>query len=136
MVRDTLFKNFKFKPWGAHKMAGNLTKGLGYLGAGIGVCLEVYSWYKKNKGEKELSKLKKELTNSLDNAFANIFNTFSEESFYNNFAPSYNTMCQKLIEREEEVKVLRAKISGLEEYKSKITSFIKGDAENIQYEEV
>ena len=45
-------------------------------------------------------------------------------------------MCQKLIEREEEVKVLRAKISGLEEYKSKITSFIKGDAENIQYEEV
>ena len=45
-LRDVIAKGYKFKPWGAINMGKNITKWAGWIGAGIGVALELYGWYK------------------------------------------------------------------------------------------
>ena len=60
-------KTYKFKPWGAINLGKNLTKWAGWVGAGIGVGLELYDWYKRHKAAKELAELKNALCNGINN---------------------------------------------------------------------
>ncbi|GAA7688848.1 hypothetical protein BT0002_02150 [Helicobacter pylori] len=48
---------FKFKPWGAVKLAGNLNKALPL----IGIAFELWDSYNKYQKEQELEKAKKEM---------------------------------------------------------------------------
>jgi len=52
-ARNVIMPTFKFKPWGAVKLAGNLNKALPIIGLAIGIGIEVWDSYKTNKEKKE-----------------------------------------------------------------------------------
>lgn len=135
-MRDMFFKSHKFKPWGATNMAGTIMKWAGRLAIVASVAIEAYSWYKKWKDSKELDKMKSELCIALDNAFADIYKNCKEEAFYANFAPQLTTMTHQLEEREQQVEAMKKKIAELEQYKAKISSFLRDDAIEANYKEV
>lgn len=135
-MRDMFFKSHKFKPWGATNMAGTIMKWAGRIAIVASVAIEAYSWYKKWKDSKELDKMKSELCIALDNAFADIYKNCKEEAFYANFAPQLATMTHQLEEREQQVEAMKKKIAELEQYKAKISSFLRDDAIEANYKEV
>lgn len=135
-VRDVIAKGYKFKPWGAINMGKNITKWAGWIGAGIGVAFELYGWYKQHKDQNKLNELKKSLTNAINDCISNVFKTFeSDNEYYNNFAPSYIQLCQKIQERNEEIASLKQKVQYLENYKRDIEAW-KNSAEYVDFEEV
>jgi hypothetical protein len=130
-------KTYKFKPYGAIKLGKKLTKWAGWIGAGLGVGLELYDWYKMHKADKELAELKDDLCNAVNNMLAQIFDLFNNNStYYNNFAPSYINMCDKLKERQQEIENLQLKIANLEAYNNKLRKWLTDEAEDVEYEEV
>lgn len=135
-MRDMFFKSHKFKPWGATNMAGTIMKWAGRIAIVASVAIEAYSWYKKWKDSKELDKMKSELCIALDNAFADIYKNCKDEAFYANFAPQLATMTHQLEEREQQVEAMKKKIAELEQYKAKISSFLRDDAIEANYKEV
>ena len=135
-VRDVIAKGYKFKPWGAINMGKNITKWAGWIGAGLGVAFELYGWYKKYENQKKLSELKNSLTNAVNDCICNVFKTFeSDNEYYENFAPSYLLLCQKIKERDEEIASLKQKVQDLEKYKRDIDAW-KNSAEYVDFEEV
>jgi len=47
---------FKFKPWGAVKLASNLNKALPIIGAAIGIGIELWDSYSQKKKDDEFQK--------------------------------------------------------------------------------
>ncbi len=136
-IRDVVASGYKFKPYGAIKMANNVTKVIGGIGAGIAICLEIYDVIKKCKAAKKLDKLKVELLDALDSIFSDLNKMIaSDDSYFENFAESYLELCKQLRERESQVAVLEKKINELEAYKSKVKAWIDNNSEYVDFEEV
>jgi len=134
-VRDMFFSTFKFKPWGAVKLANTITKGFTYAAAGIGVAIDAYSYYKEWKANRQLGKIKEDLKKVLNDAFANIFALFNEESaFIKNFAPQYLQLKEQLEERTKELEVMQQKMADLEAYKLRVKAAMSG--EYVEFDEV
>lgn len=134
-IRDTLFKNIKFKPYGAIKLANKITKGFGWAAAGLNIGMEFYGWYKKWKQAKELDEAKAQVLNVLRGAFDEIDKSFrSKEAYIKNFAPQYIELEKALKERENQIAVLKQRVKDLEAYSSKVKAFL--DAEDADYKEV
>lgn len=130
-------KTYKFKPWGAINLGKNLTKWAGWVGAGIGVGLELYDWYKRHKAAKELAELKDALCNGVNNMLAQIFDLFNNDStYYKNFAPAYIDLCNRLKERQQEIENLQQKITNLEAYNNRLRQWLTAEAEEVEYKEV
>ena len=136
-ARDIVAKGFKFKPWGATKLAKGLTKGLKIGGAAIAVLMEIRDFYKAHKEQKELAKLQQNLKNEINKLFADQYITFdNDEAYYENFAPSYPKLCKQLADREEELNNMREKNTNLKEYRDKIKIWFGADVEDIEYDEI
>src|SRR5699024_1146667 len=56
-MRDLVFPNFKFKPWGAIKVADGLNKGIPFVGAALGIGIELWDSYSDRKKQKEFKKV-------------------------------------------------------------------------------
>lgn len=135
VVRDALFKGVKFKPWGATKLAKNITKGLGYAAVGINIGMEVYDWYKKWKQAKEFDEAKNQVLAALRESFGKIESSFRDKNAYLEiFAPQYIEFEKELKAREEQVAILQKRVKDLEVYSSKVKAFI--EAEDAEYKEV
>lgn len=133
-IRDVIAKSYKFKPWGAVNLGKSITKWAGWIGAGLSVGFEVYGWYKRHRDNKKLSKLKESLTNAVNNCIATVFKTFeSDDEYYKNYAPSYVLLCQKIKERNDEILILKQKVSDLEKYKNDIEEW-RNSAEYVDFE--
>lgn len=134
-VRDIIAKGYKFKPWGAIKLGSKITKVAGAIGAGLGVGMEIYDWYKRHKNQQKLEELKENLCNAVNDYVAQIFKTFeSEGEYYKNFAPSYLELCRKVQERNDEISALKQKVADLEKYKKQIDAW-KSTGEYVDFEE-
>ena len=134
-VRDALFKNIKFKPWGATNLAKNVTKGFGWAAFGLNIGMEGYGLYKKWKQAKDLDKAKTQVLSVLRGSFDKIDKSFSSnEAYIKNFAPQYIELEQALKDRENQIAVLKQRVKDLEVYSSKVKAFL--DAEDADYKEV
>lgn len=128
-ARDAVAKSFKFKPWGAIKLAKNLTKAVGWIGAGIPVIIDVVDFIKKRKQEKDLIKLKEILMEEVQkriHAALELFDT--EEKYYQNFAPAFIELCDQLSSRNLEIENLSRRVKSLEVYKTRINNWAVEDA--------
>ncbi|GAA8512923.1 50S ribosome-binding GTPase [Helicobacter pylori] len=67
---------FKFKPWGAVKLAGNLNKGLPL----IGLAFEAWDSYNKSQKEQEFEKAKGEMKSHFDGQKQEILNLINDET--------------------------------------------------------
>ena len=100
-IRNYVAQSYKFKPWGAIKLAGKINKAIPYLSLGIETLL---AWRERKKEEKQMQEFedfKKDLKNAINEKIAAIFNTFkSDEEYIKNYAPSYEII-KKEIEKKE-----------------------------------
>lgn len=136
-MRDTFFKGYKFKPWGAGKWAVNATKWLGRLSIAISVLTEIWSWYKKWETRNKIEENKNEIKNAINDLFQEIFSYFdNDEKYYENFAPSYPEMCKQVDMKIEELNKLSLQNTQLIEYKTKISNWFRSDIEDAEYEEM
>lgn len=136
-VRDIIRESYKFKPHGAKALAGKLTKVINKVGAALALISEIYEWWKAIKDKEKLAELKDELKKGINE----IFNALSDKTTYfnsyvENFAPEYNQIKELLDQRKNELDEMRNYILNLNEYKNKINSFFKLDAEDAEYVEI
>lgn len=103
---------FKFKPWQATKIAGNITKYAGPAGAAVTVGAEIYGAYKKHELEKELQETKSEISEFIKNSFLDIYEILGDtDKTISFFAP-------QLKDYELIVNDLRAKLAEVEKSKA------------------
>ena len=132
-ARNLLFKGYKFKPWGAFKVAKNI----GTAAAVIGVLLDAWDLYKKHQNNKKLNEIKINLKGILSTYFSDIFNLFQENDTYlKNFAPSCMELSKAVTDRKDELHVLEVNIISLKEYKKKIQRWFGEDIEDAVFEEI
>ena len=83
-TRNVLRIRFKFKPWGAIKMAKTI-KSFGRMLAVVGVLLDGALVIKKIWDEKKLESSKKEIVDGIDEGFRKIVKERSRESYINTY---------------------------------------------------
>lgn len=136
-IRDTFFKNFKFKPWGKINLANNVTKWLGRIGAGLTIGLEVYDWYKQHKAAKELADAKKKLKEAVTKTFSQAHGLYdTEESFIENFVPAFKELKQKKEALEAEVNALKEKVAMMDTKQARIKAWKEACVEDVEFYEI
>lgn len=92
----------KFKPWGAIKLASNITKWAGRISGFLTVGFIVYDMWKAHDNAKKLNEAKTGLKDAIGECMKNVLGMLDDDkSYYENFAPSYNTMCTQYQEQEQ-----------------------------------
>ncbi|MCQ2329927.1 MAG: 50S ribosome-binding GTPase [Paludibacteraceae bacterium] len=133
-VRDAIAASYKFKPWGAVKLAANITKWMGRVAVGIQVAIEAISFIKALKSSKELDKTKRDLKSAIDSVFSELYHNINGDAYYTNFAPSYMDMCNQLEERKRNVETLEKKLAELEAFKQRVIKFNESQIEDVEFE--
>ncbi|GAA7193340.1 hypothetical protein ID0444_04970 [Helicobacter pylori] len=89
---------FKFKPWGAVKLAGNLNKALPL----IGIAFEAWDSYNKYQKEQALEKAKEKMVSHFDNQKKEILDLINDETKFKQTCFSSALELEKCIQKIEE----------------------------------
>lgn len=104
---------FKFKPWGAVNLAGNLNKALPF----IGIAFEVWDSWKESQKIEKLEKAKGEMTSDFNNQKQEILNLINDETrFKQTCFPSVLELEKCIQACEESVKKTQECAQGLEKW--------------------
>ncbi|WRE46592.1 50S ribosome-binding GTPase [Helicobacter pylori] len=115
---------FKFKPWGAVKLAGNLNKALPL----IGLAFEAWDSYNKYQKEQKFEKAKEEMKSNFDNQKKEILDLISDETKFKQTCFLGALELEKCIQAcEENVKKTQECAQGLEKWIQIGEDFIKGE---------
>lgn len=136
-VRDVVCKSFKFKPWGAIKLASKVNR---FMPA-IGVIIDgAFAWYERKQDDKrrqEFEKNKKTIKDAINKTIANVFATFSDdEKYIQNYAPSYEHIKQEIESMESDNNRMLETQAKLNQYNTRIINWLRNNAEDVEYEEV
>ncbi len=133
LVRDTIAAMgkfvgvdlaFKFKPWGAVKLAGNLNKALPL----IGIAFEIGDSYNKYQKQEKFEKAKEEMESDFNNQKQEILDLINDETrFKQTCFPSVFELEKCIQECEESVKKTQECAQGLEKWIQTGEDFIKGE---------
>ncbi len=114
----------KFKPWGAVKLAGNINKGLPF----IGLAFEVWDSWKESQKIEKLEKAKEEMKSHFDGQKQEILDLINDETrFKQTCFPSVFDLEKCIQECEESVKKTQECAQGLEKWIQTGEDFIKGE---------
>ncbi len=115
---------WKFKPWGAVKLAGNLNKALPL----IGLAFEAWDSYNKYQKQQEFEKAKEEMKSNFDGQKQEILALINDETrFKQTCFPSVFELEKCIQECEENVKKTQECAQGLEKWIQTGEDFIKGE---------
>ncbi|WRC90434.1 50S ribosome-binding GTPase [Helicobacter pylori] len=115
---------FKFKPWGAVKLAGNLNKALPL----IGIAFEAWDSYNKYQKEQKFEKAKEEMVSNFDNQKKEILDLINDETkFKQTCFPNALELEKSFQEIEEKIKKTQECAQGLEKWIQTGEDFIKGE---------
>lgn len=132
-ARDAFFKSYKFKPWGAVKLADKIGK----VGAGIQIAAAAYEVFKEWKRNQELKKAKKNLTDAISKYFSAVYKLMgNDDDYFKNFAPTYGEMVDILAERKSQIGQLTHKLTSVEALKSRVSVFYGTNIEDVEFEEL
>jgi len=132
-ARNFLNIPFKFKPWGAQ----NLAKLIGKIGAGIQIAIVVWEIISKLLAEKKLEETKDALKNAINSYFADLFKTINDDnSWYENFAPSFLEMKKILDEKDKEIARLKSELQKFKNYKNNLSKFYGRDITDVEWKDV
>ena len=139
-ARNVIAKGFKFKPWGAKKLAESLNVWAGRFAdvlkkapVFIAIAIEALSWINNYKNQKDLKTLKDDIKKAINGVFAEYSKLMQNSNYFENFAPSYNDLMKKISEQQNELNALRNKMESLEKYKARYDKWIH---DNVQDAEV
>ncbi|GAA7609396.1 hypothetical protein VN0052_12630 [Helicobacter pylori] len=115
---------FKFKPWGAVKLAGNLNKALPF----IGIAFEAWDSYNKYQKEQELEKAKEEMKSNFDNQKKEILELINDEAKFKQTCFSNALELEKSFQEiEEKIKKTQECDQEFEKWIQTGKDFIKGE---------
>ncbi|WP_064779408.1 LeoA/HP0731 family dynamin-like GTPase [Helicobacter pylori] len=115
---------FKFKPWGAVNLAGNLNKGLPL----IGLAFEVWDSWKESQKIEKLEKAKREMESDFNNQKQEILDLINNETRFKQTCFPMALELEKCIQEcEESVKKTQECTQGLEKWIQTGEDFIKGE---------
>ncbi len=115
---------FKFKPWGAVRLAGNINKGLPL----IGLAFEVLDSWKESQKIEKLEKAKREMESDFNNQKQEILDLINDETrFKQTCFPSVFELEKCIQACEENVKKTQECAQGLEKWIQAGEDFIKGE---------
>lgn len=124
-VRNLFAKGYKFKPWGAVKMAKNVTKAAKVGGNVITLGLNVYEYFKEKKEEKKFNDFKENLKSDISATFKEFFKLMeSDQHYFEEFAPSYLEMCKAVETRNAELLKLQSQIQLLRQYNQQLNLWL------------
>lgn len=98
-TRDLIFSSFKFKPWGAIKLA----KGANGVLAVFGIALEAWDSWKEAERIKEFEKVKKCLKSNLEEQRKELLNKINAADFSMQYFPALTNLQQQLQKLVEEL---------------------------------
>ena len=125
-------KNIKFKPHGAGKLASKISKGAGILGMLLNVGMDLGSYIKETKDLKQLADLKNTLKSDISAKFKDLYDTMNnDQSYFENFAPSYIQLCNAVEERNSELLKLQSQINLLRQYNEQINAWLINSRKQI-----
>ncbi|GAA8137052.1 50S ribosome-binding GTPase [Helicobacter pylori] len=114
---------FKFKPWGAVKLAGNLNKALPF----IGFAFEAWDSWNKYQKEQKLEEAKKEMVSNFDNQKKEILDLINDEkTFKEKCFPSALELEKSLQEIKEAIEKTQACDQEFEKWIKAGKDLIKG----------
>ncbi len=106
---------FKFKPWGAVKLAGNLNKALPL----IGFAFEAWDSYNKYQKEQALEEAKEKMVSNFDNQKKEILDLINDET-------TFKEKCfPSALELEKSLQEIKEKIEKTQEYDQEFEKWIK-----------
>lgn len=120
LARETL-KNltgyvYKFKPWEATKLAANISKWAGPIGAGIQVLTDVIAVAQQQRAENELKALQGDLAEVVKSHFAEPMKILmDQEKVLDTFAPQIRIFEKILLEQQENLQRLSTRGQQLSE---------------------
>ncbi len=115
---------FKFKPWGAVKLAGNLNKGLPL----IGIAFEVWDSWKESQKIEKFEKAKEEMKSHFDGQEKEILALINDETRFKQTCFPMALKLEECIQAcEENVKKTQECAQGLEKWIQTGEDFIKGE---------
>lgn len=126
LARETL-KNltgyvYKFKPWEATKLAANISRWAGPIGAGIQVLTDVISVAQQQRAETELKQLQNDLAEVVKSHFAEPMKLLKDhDKVMEIFAPQIKAFEKILVEQEESLGNLRSRQTQLAELETHLS---------------
>lgn len=107
---------YKFRPWEATKLAGNISKWAGPAGAAVTLGSDLYGAYKAHELEQELKKVKDDIGNLIKGAFKDIYDLLADDTkMFAFFAP-------QILEVEKVVAQLSEKAETIRDNRQKLTA--------------
>ncbi len=100
VARDLLWSSFKFKPWGAFKLA----KGLNGVLAVVGIGFEVWDSWKEAERVKEFEKGKQSLRKNLEEQRKELLGKINDSDFSTQFFPGFYDLQHLIKKLSEELK--------------------------------
>lgn len=99
----------KFKPWQVTKMATFATKALPIIGAGIDIVSNIIENVAAGEKNRKFEKNKEDLKNEINETFYEIMEKLnSDDSYIDQFAPSYRILEEQIRQDEEDIKYQEA----------------------------
>ncbi|BAM98044.1 labile enterotoxin outputA [Helicobacter pylori OK310] len=116
---------FKFKPWGAVKLAGNLNKTLPF----IGFAFEAWDSYNKYKKEQKLEEAKEKMVSNFDNQKKEILDLINDETKFK------QTCFPSALELEKSLQKIKEAIEKTQECDQEFEKWIKAGEDLIKGED-
>ncbi|WP_350599136.1 LeoA/HP0731 family dynamin-like GTPase [Pseudomonas sp. 65/3-MNA-CIBAN-0223] len=133
LARETL-KNltgyvYKFKPWEATKLAANISRWAGPIGAGIQVLTDIISVAQQQRAEAELKQLQNDLAEVVKSHFAEPMKLLKDhDKVMEIFAPQIKAFEKILVEQEESLDNLRNRQTQLAELETHLSQAFSSQA--------
>ncbi len=116
---------FKFKPWGAVKLAGDLNKALPF----IGFAFEAWDSYNKYQKEQKLEEAKKEMVSNFDNQKKEILDLINDETRFK------QTCFLSALELEKSLQEIKEAIKKMQACDQEFEKWIKAGEDLIKGED-
>ncbi|MCF0206721.1 MAG: dynamin family protein [Bacteroidales bacterium] len=124
-VRNIVAPTFKFKPWGAVKLAGKITKVFKGAAVALTAVLEALTIWKKHKENKKLDELKSKLCGGINSLFKELYESIADEQeYYKKFAPSFPELQRNVEVRDGEIDRLKEQFSILKSNREKLAKYV------------
>lgn len=131
--RDSLQISHKFKPYGAIKLGGKLTKG---LNKGVPVAMEALTFIMAWREAEKLKTAKTELKLAVETIFKRVFGMLEEDLYFKNFAPQYLELKRVIVQQEERISALENKLTQIEKFSNNIKMWYGSEIETVEFEEI
>jgi hypothetical protein len=130
-VRNFIMPSFKFKPWGAIKLAGKLNKTLPIIGSITGIALDTWELWDQKKKDAKFKEVIIEIVSNLEKQRKEYLELINDDiKFIQKFFPDYNDL-------KNEIDILKSEMQAKESQREKFRQWREqGDIIEAEFETI